>query len=62
MYTSIVTIYEFVVILMYLTRNCTVYANKYMFCSVCIYPIHINYMALDKVTLRMDEWLQRIAA
>ena len=28
MYTSIVTICEFVVIFMYLTRNCIVYVNK----------------------------------
>ena len=36
MYTSIVTICEFVVIFMYLTRNCTVYVNKIyvLFCSV----------------------------
>ena len=35
MYTSIVTICEFVVIFMYLTRNCTVYVNKIyvLFCS-----------------------------
>ena len=36
MYTSIVTICEFVVIFMYLTRNCTVYVNKIyvLFCSM----------------------------
>ena len=35
-YASIVTICEFVVIFMYLTRNCTVYVNKIyvLFCSI----------------------------
>ena len=45
MYTSIMTIYEFVVIFMYLTRNCSVYVNKIyvLFCSV---KIHICKMCV----------------
>ena len=47
MYTSIVTICEFVVILLYLTRNCTVNVNKiyFLFCSI-ILGIHCEEVKL----------------
>ena len=60
MYTSIVTIYKFVVIFMYLTRNCTVYVNKIYvpFCSAIISTVnHACFKDIDHCPIEIIKGL-----